>query len=160
LLKIKKLLPNNFFDCYNLIKTNKNDSIYFKQLGWSGDQFKNQLIKDNNFSLALFNDDLMLSFVIGDIISIEKIIEYEILLVYVNFNYRLLGYASKLLNEIPSVLKHRNLEKIYLEVSSDNVDAIELYKNNNFVQIGIRKNYYYIAKKKSDALLFEKKINE
>ena len=102
----------------------------------------------------------MLSFVMGDIISIEKIIEYEILLVYVNFNYRLLGYASKLLNEIPSVLKHRNLEKIYLEVSSDNVDAIELYKNNNFVQIGIRKNYYYITKKKSDALLFEKKINE
>ena len=160
MLKIKKLLPSNYFDCSDLIEINKEDSIYFKKLGWSRDQFKNQLVKRNNFSLALFSNDLMISFVVGDIISIEKIVEYEILLIYVNFNYRLLGYASKLLNGIPFLLKHRNLKKIYLEVSSDNFDAIKLYNNNNFVQTGIRKNYYYIANKKTDALLFEKRINE
>ena len=115
MLKIKKLLPSNYFDCSDLIEINKEDSIYFKKLGWSRDQFKNQLVKRNNFSLALFSNDLMISFVVGDIISIEKIVEYEILLIYVNYNYRLLGYASKLLNGIPFLLKHKNLKKIYLE---------------------------------------------
>ena len=160
MLKIKKLLPSNYFDCSDLIEINKEDSIYFKKLGWSRDQFKNQLVKRNNFSLALFSNDLMISFVVGDIISIEKIVEYEILLIYVNFNYRLLGYASKLLNGIPFLLKHKNLKKIYLEVSSDNHNAINMYKKNYFKKIAIRKNYYNFFNEKFDAQIFEKIIYE
>ena len=82
------------------------------------------------------------------------------MLVYVNFNYRKLGYANKLLNEIPISLKYNHLKKIYLEVSSDNLNAIKLYKNNNFVQVGIRKNYYSFFNSKFDALIFEKKFYE
>ena len=160
MLKIKKLSSEKFCDCYNLITTNKNDEIYYKNLGWILNQFKKQLFKKNNFSLALFNDDLMISFIIGDIISIEKIIEYEILLIYVNFNYRQLGCASKLLNEIPIALNQDHLKKIYLEVSSDNYKAIKLYKNNKFIQTGTRKKYYQFNNNKFDALLFEKKIYE
>ena len=160
MLKINKLKSEFFFDCYNLIATNKNDKTYFENLGWKLYQFKKQLLKDNNFSLALFNDDLIISFVIGDIISIEKIVEYEILLIYVNFNYRQLGYASKLLNEIPIALNQNHLKKIYLEVSSDNSKAIKLYQKNNFIQTGTRKNYYKFANKKFNALLFEKIIDE
>lgn len=160
MLKIKKLSFEKFSACYDLISINKNEKNYFQNLGWSSNQFKKQLSKENNFSLALFIDQLMVSFVIGDIITIEKIIEYEILLIYVNFNYRQLGYASKLLNEIPLALKKNHLKKIYLEVSSDNSKAIKLYRNNNFVKIGIRKNYYQLANKSFDALIFEKKIYE
>ena len=160
MLQVKKLLSEKFSTCYDLIATNRNDKIYFENLGWKLNQFKMQLLKENNFSLALFNDDLMISFVIGDIISIEKIIEYEILLIYVKFNYRQLGYASKLLNEIPLALNQNHLKKIYLEVSLDNFKAISLYKNNSFVQTGTRKNYYQFANKKFDALIFQKKIYE
>ena len=160
MLKINKLKSENFFDCHNLIATNKNDKLYFENLGWKLNQFKKQLLKDNNFSLGLFNNDLIISFVIGDIISIEKIIEYEILLIYVNFNYRQLGCASKLLNEIPIALNQDHLKKIYLEVSSDNYKAIKLYKNNKFIQTGTRKKYYQFNNNKFDALLFEKKIYE
>ena len=160
MLKINKLKSENFFDCHNLIATNKNDKLYFENLGWKLNQFKKQLLKDNNFSLGLFNNDLIISFVIGDIISIEKITEYEILLIYVNFNYRKLGYACKLLNEIPLSLNKNHLKKIYLEVSSDNSSAIKLYQKNNFLQTGARKNYYKFIIKKFDALLFEKKIYE
>ena len=160
MLKINKLKPKNFFDYHNLIATNKNDKLYFENFGWKPNQFKKQLLKDNNFSLGLYNDDLIISFVIGDIISIEKIIEYEILLIYVNFNYRKLGYASKLLNEIPLALNQNHLKKIYLEVSADNFNAIKLYKKNNFIQTGARKNYYQFINKRFDALLFEKKIYE
>ena len=160
MLKIKKLLPSNYFDCSDLIEINKEDSIYFKKLGWSRDQFKNQLVKRNNFSLALFSNDLMISFVVGDIISIEKIVEYEILVIYVNIKYRELGYASKLLNEIPIILKDNPLKKIYLEVASNNFNAIKLYNNNGFIKTGIRKNYYRLNEKIFDAYLFEKKIYE
>ena len=160
MLKIKKLSFEKFSNCYDLIAINKNDKIYFENLGWKLNQFKNQLLKENNFSLALFNNNLMISFVLGDIISIEKITEYEILLIYVNFNYRQLGYASKLLNKIPITLNKYQLKKIYLEVSSDNSHAINLYKKNNFIQIGSRKNYYRSANKKFDAFFFEKKIYE
>ena len=160
MLNIKKLLPKNFYNCYNLITTNNQEKIYFKKLGWGINQFKNQLIKENNFSLALFDDDLMISFIIGDIISIEKIIEYEILLIYVNFNYRQLSYASKLLNEIELVLKSSILKKIYLEVSLDNIPAIKLYEKNNFIKTDIRKKYYNFNDKKVDAFIFEKIINE
>ena len=160
MLKIKKLFNQNFSECYDLIALNINDRIFFENLGWGINQFKNQLLKENNFSLALFSDDLMVSFMLGDIITIEKIIEYEILLIYVNFEKRKLGYASKLLNEIPLILNKNNLKKIYLEVSSDNHNAIKLYKKNSFVHIGTRKNYYQDINKKIDAHLFEKKIYE
>jgi ribosomal protein S18 acetylase RimI-like enzyme len=133
---------------------------YFKKLGWKLGQFKSQLFKENNFSLALYSDDSIISFIIGDILSIEKIIEYEILLIYVNFQYRQLGYASKLLNEIPIILKDNPLKKIYLEVASNNFNAIKLYNNNGFIKTGIRKNYYRLNEKIFDAYLFEKKIYE
>tara|TARA_B110000438_G_C15574940_1_gene547042 strand:+ start:61 stop:537 length:477 start_codon:yes stop_codon:yes gene_type:complete len=158
LIKIKKLLPENFCDCYDLISENSNDLMYFKNLGWQLSQFKTQLLKENNFSLAIFNNNLMISFVVGDIISIEKIVEYEILVIYVNIKYRELGYASKLLNEIPIALKQNHLKKIYLEASSNNLSAIKLYKNNNFIHVGIRKNYYHFLDKEFDALLFEKNL--
>ena len=138
----------------------KKEKTYYEKIGWGLNQFKNQLTKENNFSLALFDNDIMTSFALGDIISIEKIVEYEILLIYVNFNYRQLGYASKLLNEIPIALNQNHLKKIYLEVSSDNPKAIKLYQKNNFIQTGSRKNYYKFANKKFNALLFEKTIDE
>ena len=158
MLKIRNLSPINYLDCHSLLNRNLNDKKYFENIGWSLNQFKKQLLKKNNFSLALFQNNMMISFIIGDIISIEKILEYEILLIYVSFKYRKQGYASKLLNEIPLALAENNLEKIYLEVSSDNLAAINLYKNNNFIKTGVRKKYYKFQDKKMDAHLFEKKL--
>ena len=160
MLKIKKILLDSYHDCYDLFQTNRNDKIYFTNLGWKLGQIKTQFLKEYNFSLALYDNDLMTSFIIGDIIRIKKIIEYEILIIYVNDKYRKLGYASKLLNEIPLALNRNRLKKIYLEVSSDNYKAIKLYKKNNFILSGSRKNYYQLVNGKFDALLFEKKINE
>ena len=162
MIKIRRLLTQESSDCHNLIKLNIAEENYFKKLGWGSNQIKKQLLKKNNFSIALFNKDLITAFILGDIISVEKIIEYEILLVYVNFNNRKLGYASKLLNKIPFLLRYNDLKKIYLEVSSDNYSAINLYKKNDFMLSGLRKNYYkgQGTDNKVNALLFEKKINE
>jgi ribosomal-protein-alanine N-acetyltransferase len=44
--------------------------------------------------------------------------------------------------------------KIFLEVNRNNQAAINLYKKFNFVEVGLRKNYYLTANGREDALVF------
>ena len=97
MLKIKKILFNHAFDCDILIKTNMLDLKYFKRLGWNFNQFKSQILKEINYGLGVFNDHTLEGFLLGNLITVEKITEYEILLIYVNSQKRKLGYATKLL---------------------------------------------------------------
>ena len=157
---INKLLPADFSRCFDLIKLNQNDSKYFKFLGWNIEQFEKQFFKDNFYGSGLFFDNKLKGFVIGDIINIDNIIEYEILLIYIDNEKRNLGYASKLLSNIYLGLNHRNLKKIYLEVASNNYKAIKLYTKNGYNKTGTRKKYYNFTNKKIDALLYEKIIND
>ena len=60
-----------------------------------------------------------------------------------------MGYG-KLLVEY---LKSLNLKNIFVEVSTNNVNAIMFYYRLNFLKIGLRKNYY--KKQKSDAILLK-----
>jgi len=62
-----------------------------------------------------------------------------------------MGYG-KLLVEY---LKSLNLKNIFVEVSTNNVNAIIFYYSLNFLKIGIRKDYY--KKQKSDAILLKLK---
>ena len=78
-------------------KLEKKDSKYFEHLisedllnyqeyihqGWSLKQIKNQFDKSTNLSYGFFYNDLMVSFIFGDLINIEKNAEYEIHLIYV-----------------------------------------------------------------------------
>lgn len=155
MLKIKKLSNISYKSCFNIVSESNN---YFIDLGWSINQFENQLLNKNNLGLGLFEEDSMCGFILGQIITIEKILEYEILLIYVKKDKRKLGYASKLLNEIPIILQKKDLKKIYLEVASSNLTAINLYKKNKYKQKGSREKYYLINDEKIDALFFEKII--
>ena len=157
-MQIRKLKYHDSFHCYDLI--NEDIKNNFIDLGWSLNQFKSQLIKENSFAIGLFNADLLNAFVIGNLINIEKKLEYEILLIYVKMIERKSGYADILFQEIKKKLIKKKLSKIYLEVASNNIPAINLYKKNNFMKKGIRKNYYTLNKSKIDAIYFEKIINE
>lgn len=75
----------------------------------------------------------------------------EIIDIYVNKDYRRQNIAYKLISEIE---KDFNIENITLEVSSNNISAINLYKKLNFKEVAIRKNYY----NNSDAILMLKEI--
>lgn len=52
--------------------------------------------------------------------------------------------------------KEKKIKLINLEVSANNLIAIELYKAFGFKEVGLRKNYY----KNCDALLYAKSISE
>jgi ribosomal protein S18 acetylase RimI-like enzyme len=160
LLKIKKILFNHVSSCDNLIKTSIYDLKYFKRLGWNFNQFKSQISKKTNYGLGLFNGHTLEGFLLGDLITVEKTTEYEILLIYVKKQKRKMGHATKLLENIQITLKKKNLMKIFLEVATNNYQAIKLYKKNKFKKNGIRKNYYLMDNNKIDAVLFEKIIDE
>lgn len=92
-------------------------------------------------------ENKIVGFLVFDIIY-EKC---EIIDIYVSKDYRGQNIAYELISEIE---KDFNIENITLEVSSNNISAINLYKKLNFKEVAIRKNYY----NDSDAILMLKEI--
>ena len=161
MLKINQINLSNISDCFKLLFNDKKQFKYFNGLGWSKKQFNLQISKKNNCSFGLWQSNAPIGFLIGELIYVEKKSEYEILLLYVDKNFRNHGHATYLINALNNILKSNKLNRITLEVPVSNYIAINLYKNNGFCQIGKRKNYYKISIDiKEDALIFEKKINE
>ena len=156
MIKIKKLKQIDLKSCLNLVYNEKDNFIDLKFIGWSKKQITSQFSKRIDYSLGIYKDNNLISFMLGDLISIEKDAEYEILLLYVKKSERREGFASKLLKYIEKQKKNLNLKKIYLEVSKNNNNAIYLYKKNKYNLINIRKNYYLIKNQKIDSLCYVK----
>ena len=144
---------NKFFK--NLISLEKEYYKDFLTIGWSEKQIINQIDKKTNLSFGGFYNNMLISFIIGDLFNIEKISEYEILLIYVCKNFRKKNLGTRLIKKIKE--NNNSLKKIYLEVSKNNIDGISFYKNMNFKEVDTRKNYYSIQNKNIDALVMSKK---
>ena len=76
--------------------------------------------------------------IIGFISFLHVQDEIEILKIGIIKSYRGNNYGSKLIDEI----KKLKIKKIFLEVSIQNVNAINFYFKNGFKKIGVRKGYY------------------
>ena len=50
--------------------------------------------------------------------------------------------ATKMLEELIKIATKRRLNSITLEVNTNNIPAINLYRKYNFKEVGIRKKYY------------------
>ena len=138
----------------NLIFNEGKDYEDFLNIGWSENQIINQLNKNINLSYGAFYNETLVSFILGDLFNIEKISEYEILLIYVCKDFRNQGLGTKLLKKIEKNITCLN--KIYIEVSKNNTEAISFYKKMNFKIFNSRKSYYLIKNKKIEALLMSK----
>ena len=143
---------NNDFN--NLIFNEGKNYNNFLNIGWSPKQIVNELNKDTNLSFGGFYNESLVSFIIGNLFNIEKISEYEILLIYVCKNFRKKGLGTRLLKKIEE--NNSSLKKIYLEVSKNNSDAILFYKKMKFKTVYIRKKYFSFENKKIDALAMTK----
>jgi ribosomal protein S18 acetylase RimI-like enzyme len=143
---------NNHFN--NLIFNEGKNYENFLDMGWSLNQIINQLNKDTNLSFGAFYNKSLVSFIIGNLFNIEKISEYEILLIYVSKHFRKKGLGTQLINKIKE--NNSRLKKIYLEVSKNNLEGIAFYKKMKFKTIYTRKNYFLIKNKKIDAFAMSK----
>ena len=154
MITFRKLIINDINSLDKLISLEKNNYSHFLKMGWSIKEIINQLNKNINFSFGGFYNNSMISFILGDLLNIEKISEYEILLLYVCKDFRNLGLGANLLKKIKE--NNNCLKKIYLEVSENNSEGISFYEKMNFKKIYERKNYFSTQDKKSDAFVMLK----
>ena len=143
---------DNFFK--NLISFEGKYYDDFLSLGWSKNQIVNQINKKTNLAFGAFYNENLVSFILGDLFNIEKISEYEILMIYVCKDFRKKGLGTKLLNIIEE--NNTRLKKIYLEVSKNNSEGISFYTKMKFIGMHTRKNYFFINNKHTDAIVMVK----
>ena len=92
--------------------------------------------------------------IVGLICYLVLMENIELEAIYVNPLYRSLGYGARLLKYLIDEGIQFDCNSIFLEVRKSNVEAIHLYKKNNFEVIGCRKNYYGLE----DGLVMKKEL--
>ena len=119
----------------NQLNLNKTELIFFNQT----------LLNENFKFIKLVLEKQIIGFLQ---FSLNKS-DCDIISIGVTQKFQKMGYG-KLLVEY---LKSLNLKNIFVEVSTNNINAIMFYYSLNFLKIGLRKNYY--KKQKSDAILLK-----
>ncbi|MCL2355689.1 MAG: ribosomal protein S18-alanine N-acetyltransferase [Defluviitaleaceae bacterium] len=80
--------------------------------------------------------------VVGHVYMRHLINEGHIMNLAVKKSHRRRGIASMLLNRLTETAREREMIGITLEVRESNRAAIALYESHEFVEEGVRKNYY------------------
>ena len=66
----------------------------------------------------------------------------EIFKICIDSFYRRMGYGALLLDDFLNYIRFKNINKIMLEVRSDNLNAISFYKAYGFIELDRRLSYY------------------
>ncbi len=118
---------------------------------WSKKQWANELKKEDVKVFGLFLSNLVIGICVFHVVLDEAQINFFV----VNQKYRGKGYGSYLMSYLIKECEKSSINRIFLEVSNNNITAEKFYSSFDFFTVGIRRNYY---KDGSDALLKEKKL--
>ncbi|MEW9096365.1 MAG: ribosomal protein S18-alanine N-acetyltransferase [Clostridiaceae bacterium] len=105
---------------------------------WSRMSVENEIVNENSLYLVILKDDKVIGYA-GIWIILD---EGHITNIAVHPNYRSIGIASALLEELIEQCRRHAVHSMTLEVRKSNIIAQKLYEKFNFVNEGIRKNYY------------------
>jgi len=132
MLGVEKLKINNKEELFLL------ESDLFTN-SWSEDALEEQLKIKTSLNLGLKANNELISYVLCQ----DLFPEIEILRFGVKRKFQLQGNGKFLLKSLISLLNQKNYNRIFLEVNTSNSGAISLYKQFGFIDISIRKNYYF-----------------
>ena len=132
MLGVEKLKINNKEELFLL------ESDLFTN-SWSENALEEQLEIKTSLNLGLKANNELISYVLCQ----DLFPEIEILRFGVKQKFQLQGKGKFLLKSLISLLKQKNYNRIFLEVNTSNSRAISLYKLFGFIDISIRKNYYF-----------------
>ena len=105
---------------------------------WNYNVFKSELENPSStYFIALHDDEIVGCGGIWKCID-----EFHITNIVVKKNKRNLHIGSKILEKLIKVSKNKGANSITLEVNENNIPALKLYSKYNFLNVGIRKNYY------------------
>ena len=110
----------------------------FEAGAWTREMVENDFEKRSIYITCKLDDDEP----VGYLCYLELDTECEILRLGVRKKFRKQGYAESLLEFLFDHCRDSKKEKIFLEVSSQNTNAIKLYEKLGFNCINIRRNYY------------------
>jgi ribosomal-protein-alanine N-acetyltransferase len=105
---------------------------------WSYRDVQDLICTEGGMCFTAVEGDEVIAYVIGRLIAPEG----EIYRVAVAPHKRQRGIGYRLLDYAVKTSRGQGLERLFLEVRSRNVPAINLYKAYGFKEIGTRKNYY------------------
>lgn len=69
------------------------------------------------------------------------------------------GFGKKLLYQLLDVAEKSEVDSVFLEVRDSNAVAIQLYEQEGFNRIGLRKAYYPADEGREDAIVFARALN-
>ena len=140
---IQKISNNNYQKCFIL----DSESINL----WTLKQWQLELLKNTVRAFGIFHEKKIIGLCVAQFLFNQSELNY--LTVHPLFRRR--GLGKTLMNKLIQQSFDENIDKIFLEVSSENLQAINLYKKLGFETIRIRPNYY---RNGTDALMKEKKL--
>jgi len=145
MLRIKEINSKNSKSCFELdLKSIKH---------WNQNQWLNELEKDYITAKGIY----LKNSIVGVCVFHKQYDEAEIRYLSVHPSFKRRGLGKKLICEIFEECKKENINRIFLEVSVNNKQALSFYEFMGFETTSIRENYY---KDGSDALLKEKMLNK
>ena len=143
MISIKQINEKDIDLCYEL---DSNTISLWSKKQWAK-EFKKKGIKVFGISLS--------NLLIGICVFHVVLDEAQINFFAVDSKYRKKGFGTYLMSNLIKECEKLNINKIYLEVSHNNLTAEKFYSRFDFSTVGIRRNYY---KDGSHALLKEKKL--
>ncbi len=84
--------------------------------------------------------------------------EAHILNIAVRPDWRRRGLGRSMLEHLVSVAERHNVEAMLLEVRPSNRNAMKLYEQLRFQQVGLRRNYYPDHEGREDALILSRRL--
>ena len=143
MISIKQLNENDIDLCYEL----DSNTISL----WSKKQWANELKKQGIKVFGLLLKNLVIGICVFQVVLDEAQINFFV----VNKKFRKKGYGSHLMSYLIKQCEEININKLFLEVSKNNINAVNFYSKFDFFTVAVRRNYY---KDGSDALIKEKKL--
>lgn len=142
LITIRRMQEKDTFSVADIEQSN------FSQ-PWSQSAFSKAAGDDNYIYLVALDGCRIVGYA-GCIISYD---EGDITNIAVHDEYRRMGIACELLQQIFKIASEKGVVRIFLEVRQSNVSAQSLYNSVGFETVGIRKKFY--EKPSEDAIIMK-----
>jgi ribosomal-protein-alanine N-acetyltransferase len=109
---------------------------------WPPEAFVRELAGKHNRYVAARDDGLLVGYAGISRLGRVPPFEYEVHTIGVDPAYQGRGIGRRLLDEL---LDFAGDSVVYLEVRTDNVAAIALYRSAGFTNVGLRRRYYRVS---------------
>lgn len=123
-----------------------------------------QTVSDDPWTESIFRDCILVGYeawvfeVQGEIVGYALLSmeadDAHILNIAIKDTWRKQGLGKKLMWHLIDLARKKQAKKVLLEVRQSNDPAISLYKKLNFINTGMRKDYYKTHDGREDAILF------